>query len=151
MSLIHCVDNTVFDLPMEEGVDPAAGAQFAVALPLNCRTQIMSVSFHWVSAAAAANRYIRVQAESGGVALWYSNYIPAVIINEVLDFSFVAGGPPSPLIAPAGTFIQVGFGQGLINDAQQVVRINVTNINAGDQISDVWIQYRRWPRPVYTY
>lgn len=151
MSTIHALDNTVFDLPMEEGVDPAAGASYAVLLPANCRTQIMSVSFRWESSGAAANRYLRLQVDSGGVPLWYSNYIPAIILNQVLYFSFIAGGPPSPLIAPPGVYIEVGFGQGLVNDAQQTVRINVVNIQGADQISDVWIQYRRWPLPVYVY
>lgn len=151
MGLIHPLDQTVFDLPTETPGDPGAGNQFTVNLPANCRAELTLVTFHWVSSAVAANRYIRIQVDLAGLAIWYATYIPAALINEIHDFAFVAGGPPSPLVAPGGQYKQIGFGRGLANDAVQTLRIAVTNMQGGDNITDIFYQYKRWPFPNYVY
>jgi hypothetical protein len=124
------------------GTQPAAGASFAFAIAGQYVACLVGINYTLVTSAVVANRSVRVQYDDGSGNVFYEEASGAVVQASTTarvrhnesrhasdwDTNNNIYNPIEPLPL---------FGS-------QVVRINVQNIDAGDQLSGITMTFRRF-------
>jgi hypothetical protein len=130
-------------LDIQHGPDPAAGAAFSFDYPQNRVVVPLSLTFKFVTDANVANRTVRIEYDDGRGTPFYREVMGAVQAAATTAFYSAAVNRGAadldtndfaalPLLA-----VPLVIGQAL--------QINVTNIQAGDQISQVVMLFARLP------
>lgn len=126
------------------GANPAAGANFAVAIPAYAVFEVSSIHFRLTTSAVAATRTVSVGLDAGAATDPYVEKVCAVNQAESLtyDYNFYHGAQADVLV---GTTIMGNFPVKLLDWADRVT-ITVANIGVADQLSRIYIHGRRWRR-----
>lgn len=129
-------------IEVEQIADPAAGADFSFTTDNNFTTEILLIRFTLTADANAANRFINIDLSDGTNNILVLPQPTALTANLVGQIAFAQGvnGSSSPInqqwIAPLPTrFTTPG---------NFVWTSRIQNMQAGDQISDIFITKRRW-------
>jgi len=129
---------------------PGAGANIALnARGSNAgRTQVVAIHFRLVTSATAASRQVCITfGTSGGTILNTLCAAGTQAASQTVDYDFQSGpGGSCPAALITGSGCVTGFAnpyylQGGVDDSWQSV---ITNIQSGDQVSDIWVKLLRW-------
>lgn len=142
MTTQNPLDTSIFDIFTRAGVSPSAGANFTQAMNINSRSQIINVQFLLTTDANAADREIIITGDDGTDEIYSTG--PSSIQTASLAVRYHAN-----IGAPAGTFgtalLQtVPLNSQFILSEGDTLQINVTNIQAGDAITDISIRIKQW-------
>lgn len=136
-------DTDNFTVVQEVAASPAVATNYIGAVPVNARSTLAMISFRIVADANAANRYCEIQLHRGSDVYILGNSLHAQALSEdrtylgfhgcvnpsiTGDLKYLFGLPDIPLFLEGDT-----------------VRIIVTGIQAGDQLSDVKLTWKVWP------
>lgn len=124
------------------GTSPAAGANFALANSGLQDSRLLSVTFKLVTDANAANRYVSVDYNDGNGHLFVRNGIQgAVTAGTTALFSFNSHRTVSEANANNEVFAPL---QPALIQSTQSIGINIVNIQAGDQLSQIVMLWERY-------
>lgn len=145
MSIHNPFDINVFDVFIQEPADPATGAQFVTASPLNSRAMVAALAFVLITDANVANRQASIQrAASPNNHRFAADPIDATASTT----AFYTGG--------------IGLGTGIgTNPLHHVfslppipmfvggddLRISIVGLQATDRIEDILITWHIWKFP----
>lgn len=124
------------------GDNPAAAADFTLAMDGRFTSRLLAVSFRLVADANAANRFARVVIEdAAGNVLAATLAGTAQTANQTIDYSFLAN--------VAGTSVATAVAQvaplaPIFLRPTDVLRIDNVNAQAGDQLSRVFVTAERF-------
>lgn len=149
MSYTNPADHTVFHLINEYPAAPAPGAPYQLVLPDRYRHEILSVAFQLITDATVANRFAEVRLV-GPIRNLALSLTPAAHTASAAYWYWFHRRTPQPL---AAGFLNGNFFIPLFADAilvgQGLLQISATNLQAGDQISDIAIIRRVWHQPTF--
>lgn len=132
-----------FDVITIAPANPAAGANFSVAVNLNSRWQVIYAEFQLVTDANAAARLIKTHGNDGTDDIYLSG--PTVDLTASLTGRYHGN-------VGTGTATDLGAGSRLIfplNDQfflnlGDTLRITIDSIQVGDQIQDIRFRVKQW-------
>lgn len=136
--------------PEEEGeplvltpANPAAGANFVVTVPANYVYRFVGGRFTFVTSAVVANRVVTIEYATAAPAIvgkWRRN--TSHVASETKVYYFNSNNPTmetgiaNDIYAPAWYCIQLSAGM--------LFQSNIILIDAGDQISNVQLEFLIW-------
>lgn len=123
--------------------DPGAGANLSLAVPSRRRWRLLSLRFVFTADSNSANRFIRLALTDGAEPLTLVMPPSAVIANSTSVFNFALGLPFQDIVdvyfmLPL-PFVLLGPGF--------LVTTAITDLQAGDQISSVFLTAEEWIDP----
>jgi len=147
MSIIHCHDFNSFNLVWVNGVNPAAGGNYGLAINAGYRYALAAAHFVLTTDANAANRIPRIGFTNA------LGILAETVVNVPLTASLgwhidvQSGAVYSPVVDPGSHHIMCGSGShAVIINANQFF-ITIDNIQAADQISAIQFCLRQWQSP----
>jgi hypothetical protein len=143
----HPLDTTIFDLVVQDLADPAPGILAGLTSPTNARILVVAVRLVLVTSAGGANRTVHLHYTDGTLDLFVTPAPAVQTASSTREFNFAigSGGPfvgatdderVTPL--PSQLFLGPNF----------TLDIDVTNIQAGDQLSEIVYTYQKWFNPI---
>jgi hypothetical protein len=147
MSIIHCHDFNSFNLVWVNGVNPAAGANYAFGINAGYRYALASAHFVLTADANAANRLPRIGLSNALGILAESVVGVSLTASLAWHIDVQAGAVFSPVADPGNRHIMCGSGSHavIVNAIQFFIAID--NIQATDQISAIQFCLRQWQSP----
>ncbi len=141
---MHPYDIRVSD-PLEViGVDPSAGSLYTFNIPDKALYRINSITFDFDADATGANRFVRLQFMGiGADPLWFSQAPFAITASTGIKFSFGISSAPNSFSA-TDAIIALSLPDQLRLTDTMFIRINVIDIQATDQISNVAMHVDQW-------
>lgn len=137
------LDINVFDIFSRTATNPSAGANFSLAVLPRAREQLIYISFKLITDANAANRLIQIGALINSIPFYTSNAGTAEIASRDYDYYFnigigssFTGGSTDDVNAPLNA-------QFFLED-DDTITITITDIQVGDQISDIRLVSKLW-------
>lgn len=125
------------------GAQPAAAAGFTLTNPGRLGWRLVGACFRFVTDANAANRYLSVDYNDGNGLYAARNPFPqAVTLSTTAEMSFQADRGSADW--NANNFAAVPL-QAFFFSPGQKLEINVTNAQAGDQLSRIVLVFERFP------
>lgn len=127
-----------------DGVSPAAGVAFSLAVPSNLVYHVVAIRFLFTTANVAANRWPYVGITTGGAL--FCNLVPSLILqplNSVYTHDFQVGVTGVDMSVVQNVTISPLSSQMFLTDRDELV-IDCYNFNAADTISNIRIRVHRW-------
>jgi len=120
--------------------NPAAGANFSYQLPANIRWRVHGVRLWFTTSAVVGNRYVGIlfTAAGGQTIHFYANFTQPENFGQAYVFADGATG-----VYNAYNTFHIGIGHVELNQQGTVDSI-VGGIQAGDQISDIYLWVEQW-------
>jgi len=136
-------DTNVFDIKTFSQANPAAASDFIFAVPARRRLQILSISFILANDANAANRNVGLIFDDSALVFDRCGLTPNFTANETITFQFYKGAG-TEIIEAGGGRIWAPLNGELYLVTGDSIRSQVTNMQVGDQISDIVIRAKVW-------
>ena len=140
----HPFDIATFKLAYAHPANPAPGDGYAIPVPVNCRIEITSAQFTFTTGAAAADRLAFVAPSVAAAPNQHFNAPRFQTANQAINYHFFRGGPSETTLVPVPFEMAGSLGAGCIFDNLTAIIITAANIQALDQLSDLFIWYRIW-------
>lgn len=137
------LSTSIFDVITLAPADPAAGANLALNVNANARWQILFVGFRLVTDAQAATRLINLHGFDGTDIIY--NIMPSAshIASTDKQYHFNTGAGRSTTGGSASDQI-IALNSDMYLNIGDSLRTTITNIQTGDQISDVRVRVKQW-------
>jgi hypothetical protein len=149
MSDLHPMDLCVFHVGDVQPANPAAGAGMLQPLEFG-RVEILSLTATLVTSAAVANRYIGAAFSLFGIFFAWHAYCPLAQTGGLTHiYTWQRGIAPFFNVLDPSGYTSIGFGTNMFIPGAGRIEINVINMQAADQLSDIAIIYASWPTPNY--
>lgn len=139
--------------PIQNGInevltvaDPAAAANFTTTLADNSQYQIQFITFRLTTSAVAATRIPILQLTRGASVIARILCSTQQILAETKDYTFGSGMQDQQIVA--ANVINGTLPVDLQLHGFDTIQSLFLNLQAGDQLSAIRIQYRRWPCPI---
>jgi hypothetical protein len=117
------------------GASPAAGAGFSYQDSQGYATLLLSLTFRFVTDANAANRTVRVEYDDGNGSKFYRTVDGTVqTANTTAFWGFAVGQPSTDF--DTNNFLSAPLAPLFIYPGQKA-QVNVTNVQVGDQLSQI--------------
>lgn len=140
---INPFDSFNFTIYKQDGVNPSAGASYAVSVPVNARSAIALVNFQLVSDANAANRQISAQHYRAGVTSVISHTAAPQIASKTLQYVWSSGLTMITIMPTVGVLIYLPDIPIFLEGDE--LRFIIDGIQVGDQLSNVRLYWKVWP------
>jgi len=139
------LDTSVFSLKTFTQADPAVGTDFLFHCPENLRIKLIGLTFQLVTDANVANRNVEIYITDG------TNICPTFtaaglqVASETVIYYWAPGARIYDGTA-AGLNMYQPLSDDLFLEPSEYLGSIVTNIQVGDQISDIVYRVQYWPR-----
>lgn len=144
MTPIHSpIDKRVFELVTVQVGDPAVGQPLSWTVNDNQRVEILSVSFLFVASGVGANRVLQVWSVIGGQGLQQSLAKGVQTAGETCQYHFAVGTAGEDEITDHEIQCAALATDHFLAAGEQLKAI-AWDQDAGDQISNGVIRYKRW-------
>jgi hypothetical protein len=123
---------------------PAAGANATISFAANTRNRIITFGFHLLNDANVAGRKIYMPCSLDSYVLMFGADDTSLPANANVD---CLGCPYSrdDLNLSTENRVPIWFNPDIIFGPSDTLTIQVVNIQAGDQLSNIYIVYAQWP------
>ena len=123
---------------------PAVATDFAYTLEEGYTYFLQALTFTYAADANAANRIMLPYIYLADKLLWVKPHTYIVTLNETIVFNLVAGGDD---IDHSATFslISLRLSNKIYLPGETRITSNTTNMQVGDQISDIFLHVQKWP------
>lgn len=131
------------------GAQPAAGTSFSLTIAGALAARLLSLSYRLVTDANAANRAVTIDYDDGNGGLFAREGAGVVqLAATTQDYA----GQYRRAVAEwaANTLVFHPVPQGVLLQGQKL-QINVSNIQAGDQLSRIMLRFDRFPSDALDY
>lgn len=132
-----------FDVITLSPANPSAGADFSLDVNANTRWQVTFVGFRLITDANSGTRIIGVHGFDGTDIIYRAMSSATMSVSANSQFHFNVGIGRSTTGGSAADQI-ISLNAHLILNIGDSIRITVTNIQVGDQISDIRIRVHQW-------
>lgn len=123
--------------------DPAAGTAYVYTCPADVIRQVVYCNYGFTSDGNAANRFAKVMTERGGIPYQVHMCATAHVATTIKAYYFMTGSK-SAAITDLCAHIYLRMSPNVILNPGDEFRIEVSNIQAGDQISPIRITFFEW-------
>lgn len=131
-----------FDFVWSAQGDPAVATNLLINAPVNARSELVALSFKFSADANAADRWMRISSSSGLIVILLGNSEYPITANK--DRWIIVGPTGHSSVADGGDSQTIGTVPFPVLLEGDIIRTNVVNIQAGDQISDVYYVFKTW-------
>jgi len=143
----HPLDVNIFDMVSVEIPAPAAGSPAGLGIPGQTRILIVAATFRLVTDANGANRTVHMRFTDGTNTILEIGSPAVQTASITRDYNF-AIGIGSPYVGATDDERVVPLPSELYLVTGWDTVINVENIQAGDQLSEIFFTYQRWVHPI---
>jgi len=143
LSTLNVFDRDVFTVYIQEPSAPAAGAVAVISSPNNQRAQLVGAAFRLVTDANAANRYAIIERAEAPVNQRIGVSQIAHTAGTTAYYTAIVGAPPDTGTNPPLHMVPL-IDSPLFFEGD-AMRINIYNIQAGDQIDQIILTWHLWP------
>ena len=143
----HNLDYNIFDQVTVAITAPGAGNNLSFPAPGNCRILPVSLIFVLTTDANGANRTVRIEYDDG-TNLFYrtaNSYVQTASL--VRQYCFGSGSMP-PFTEATNDQRYGSLSPHVFLLANDTIETDITNIQAGDAITDAVLTYLRWVDPL---
>lgn len=122
--------------------NPGAGADWSLTVPTNGQWRISSLNAQLAIANAGVARIVRIQIlGAGGQLVWQSAAQQTGAINTTVQ---VSAAPGQVTTVVDTTTLNIAIPGLTLMNGTHVIRTSTSNINAGDQWSNIAVQVEEW-------
>lgn len=132
---------------METPSPPAAGAELSTPLAGQYRFHILTVSLILACDANPADRFISLSAAQSANVLYKEYSTHPATANETIQYIFNQSTHHTQQLGSIDAWLSP-LGDWFIVEPSWDFQINIDNIQAGDQLSNIIVTYGRWNRPL---
>lgn len=127
--------------------NPDAGANFVTTVPTGEAWEITAIQFQLATSAAAANRTPVLLINGGAPAPLARTSGTAIVASKTVNINCVPGGTNQVITADA--LHEIGLPLNIVAFPGWTIETVITNLQAGDQVGNFNIWFRRVFQPAY--
>lgn len=143
MNLHSPIGPDPFVVVTQNPANPSAGANLSVDVNPNTRWQLLAIDFLLATDANAATRFIQVHGFNGTNNIYTTGPANAQTAS-ITNHYFANVGQGNAYDLGVTTRPAFALNQQMFLDDNDDLRITITSIQVGDQISDIFITFKQW-------